>query len=201
MFEEALTEPLLRRIRRNKALRYIPVNSALCDIGCGLNGDFLRSISHKISMGIGIDKKVTPYHDNKIKLMRVDIGKGLSLESEMFDSVTLLAVLEHLEHPYPVLKECYRILKPAGVLVLTTPTPLSKPLLEFLSFKLRIISREEVEDHKHYFTGREIKTNLEIIGFQSVVSKTFLFKLNRLVVAYKGIPAYRQAGRDYGTGK
>ncbi len=185
MFKEALLEPLLRKYRKNRVLSYIPDNCVLCDVGCGFNGDFLRSLSSKISLGIGIDKKVTPYHDNKIKLLRDDIEKRLSLKSEMFDSVTMLAVLEHLDHPYSILKECYRILKPAGILILTTPTPLSKPLLEFLSFRLRIVSREEIADHKHYFSGREIMKILEEIGFKTIITKTFQFKLNNFVVAYK----------------
>ncbi|MDH4129126.1 MAG: class I SAM-dependent methyltransferase [Spirochaetota bacterium] len=160
MLKEALLEPILRKLRIKRIIKHIPKNSVICDVGCGFDGTFLKSISHKISMGIGIDKKVNPYSDYKIRLIQEKMDTKLNVQSQMFDCITLLAVLEHLDYPSSILEECHRILKPNGVLILTTPTPLSKPLLEFLAFKLKIVSREEIEDHKYYFTGK----NLTVYG-------------------------------------
>ena len=50
----------------------------------------------------------------------------------------MLAVLEHLDHPIEIVKEIERILKPKGKLILTVPSRNSKPVLEFLAYKLKI---------------------------------------------------------------
>ena len=48
------------------------------------------------------------------------------------------------------------MLKPGGLLVLTVPSWRAKPVLEFLSFRLGIVSRAEIEDHKRYFDRRDL---------------------------------------------
>jgi 2-polyprenyl-3-methyl-5-hydroxy-6-metoxy-1,4-benzoquinol methylase len=185
MFKKPLLTPLQRALRIRKIVKYIPDNSNLCDVGCGANAFFLKSICSKIASGTGITLKVTARdYDDKIKLLEHDIRKTLPIQSAMFDCVTLLAVIEHLDHPSFILEECYRILKSEGVLVLTTPTPQAKPVLEILS-KLGILSRNAVVDHKHYFSGKEIKDILERVGFRRITAETFQFNLNNLVIAYR----------------
>jgi 2-polyprenyl-3-methyl-5-hydroxy-6-metoxy-1,4-benzoquinol methylase len=105
--------------------------------------------------------------------------------SSSVDCVTLIAVLEHLEKPESVLSECNRILKNDGIILITTPAPVSKPILEFLSFKLHIVSPAEIKDHKHYFTRRELSMILEKRGFANVQVKSFEFGLNNFAVGYK----------------
>jgi 2-polyprenyl-3-methyl-5-hydroxy-6-metoxy-1,4-benzoquinol methylase len=45
----------------------------------------------------------------------------VALPSETFDLVTMFDVIEHLEQPLEALLICHRILKPGGVLVISTP--------------------------------------------------------------------------------
>ncbi|MDB5189504.1 MAG: methyltransferase type 11 [Parcubacteria group bacterium] len=44
-------------------------------------------------------------------------------DDESFDGITSIEVIEHLENPYHFLRECARILKPGGILILSTPNP------------------------------------------------------------------------------
>ncbi len=44
-------------------------------------------------------------------------------EDGAFDALTSIEVIEHLENPYHFLRECARILKPGGVLIISTPNP------------------------------------------------------------------------------
>lgn len=184
--KEELLEPFLRKMRIRRIKRYIPGNCVLCDVGCGFSAKFLHDIAPFIRKGIGIDKKVDNLKSDKIELVRANIEKELPVPSSYTDCVILLAVLEHLEYPTPVLIECHRILKPGGVLILTTPTPFSKPILEFLSFKLNIVSPVEISDHKNYFNSAQlIRILKEECEFRSVTAKTFQFGLNNFVVATK----------------
>lgn len=67
----------------------------------------------------------------------------------------MLAVIEHLSYPIEMLKEIERVLKPSGILLLTAPSHLAKPVLEFLSYRLHIIDEREIRDHKRYYNKRD----------------------------------------------
>lgn len=80
----------------------------------------------------------------------------MPFDDNYFDLITMLAVLEHIENPDDMFKEIYRVLKPNGNLILTTPTPRAKPVLEFLSFRLKLIDKKEILDHKRYWNKNEL---------------------------------------------
>lgn len=182
---EELLEPYLRKIRIRKIRRYIPDDAVLCDIGCGFCAGFLQDISHHISKGYGFDKKIEEKSIGNIYIKNADISDCIPLEDETIDCVTLLAVLEHLSDSKKVLFECNRILKSGGILILTTPSLKSKPLLEFLSFKLGIVSPVEIADHKHYYSKRELKDLLTCSGFCVIKCNSFEFGLNNMLIATK----------------
>jgi len=182
---EELLEPYLRKIRISKIRKYIPKDAILCDVGCGFNARFLQDVSHYISKGYGFDKKIEDKSIGNIHIKNADIADRIPLYDETIDCVTLLAVLEHLSDSKKVLSECHRILKPEGVLILTTPSPMSKPLLEFLSFKLGIVSPAEIADHKHYYSGKELHDLLIGTGFGGIKCNSFEFGLNNMAIAFK----------------
>lgn len=184
--KEELLEPILRRIRISKIRKYIPKSCILCDIGCGFNAKFLLNISDYISKGYGFDKKIDKKRIDNIYIQNAEISDNIPLEDEYVDCVTLLAVLEHLNNATKVLSECFRILKFGGVLILTTPSPFSKPILEFLSFKLKIVSPVEIADHKHYYSKKEMVKIWRSRGFKKVETYSFEFGLNNLAVVFKG---------------
>ena len=183
--KEELLEPFLRRFRIREIKKYIPKKCILCDIGCGSNAKFLLDISDYISEGYGFDKKIDNKRINNIYLQNTEITDNIPLEDELVDCATLLAVLEHLKNPTKVLAECYRLLKFGGILILTTPSPFSKPILEFLSFKLKIVSPIEIADHKHYYSKEELVEILGGNGFKNIETHSFEFGLNNLAVAFK----------------
>ena len=78
----------------------------------------------------------------------------------------------------PLFTEFRRILKDDGRILLTTPTPASRPLLEFLAFKLKIISGPEIADHKHYYSRADIGGIAARHGLACETYRTFQFGLN-----------------------
>lgn len=180
-------DKFFRRLRFAKVVRYIPKNSIVCDIGCSSDAFFLKNISGRIERGIGFDEEVENYRDSNLELRKIKIFREIPLEDERCDAVTMLAVLEHLTEPRLILSESWRILKPGGRLILTTPTPLAKSILEFLAFKLRLISQDEIKGHKNYFWPADVKKMLRESGFknESIKSRYFEFFLNSLIVAGK----------------
>lgn len=87
----------------------------------------------------------------------------LPFKNESFDIVIMLAVLEHLHYPESMLQEISRVLKPKGAAIITAPSHAAKPVLEFLAFKLHIVSEAEIADHKRYFNKRDLQQILESI--------------------------------------
>lgn len=185
--KEPFLEPILRKLRIRKIARYIPKNCKLCDFGCGQKIFLLNTLKSNIRLGVGLDLATNLQTDEKIKLIVCDLEKDIPLQSNTFDAVTSLAVLEHLNNPLQNLKEAYRILKRTGVLILTTPAPISKWLLEFLAHKIGILSVGMISDHKHYFDKKTLKEMLILAGFEEkkMEIKSFQVGLNSLIVAEK----------------
>ncbi len=181
---EELLEPLFRFIRVGLIKKHINKNTILCDLGCG-NGSFLRSISGDIRLGYGFDKKVEESNCGNVTLKKSFIDDKIPLETDSVDCVTLIAVLEHISKPADVLNECNRILKKNGKILITTPAPISKPILEFFSYKLNIVNPVEIRDHKHYYTKRELENILQKCGYTGVRVKSFELGLNNFAIGYK----------------
>jgi len=73
--------------------------------------------------------------DEAIKVDVVDLNLGhLPYADNQFDLVTFTEVAEHLENYRAILREIYRVLKPGGVVSITTPNVLNmKSRMRFLT--------------------------------------------------------------------
>jgi 2-polyprenyl-3-methyl-5-hydroxy-6-metoxy-1,4-benzoquinol methylase len=95
----------------------------------------------------------------------------------------MLAVLEHLAKPEPVLREVHRILAPTGSLILTWPSALVDPILGVLH-GLRLVSDEmESDEHQKRIPVEELQHMLQRIGFKDFIHRRFELGLNNLMVA------------------
>jgi ubiquinone/menaquinone biosynthesis C-methylase UbiE len=137
----------------------------VCDIGSGEDAHFLHSISEKIEKGIGIDRDGEEKKHGNIEIKRMELGQMLPIPDVSVDTVTMLAVLEHVQHHIEILKECRRILKPGGDILITVPTYVGKPLIEFLAYKLGLLDVKHIKDHKRYYNKKELMSDLEKAGF------------------------------------
>ncbi len=182
-------ENFLKHQRVKKIREYVPANSVLCDLGCGPDAFLLKTLKSRVKKGIGIDKKSVLKKENfsgkKLEFINSRLEKQIPLASDSVDYITMLAVLEHLSFPEVILEECFRILKKNGRLIITTPLPVSKSILEFLAFKLRVLSREEIGEHINYFSLPQLKNILEKIGFSLLKLEKFELGFNALVLARK----------------
>jgi SAM-dependent methyltransferase len=121
------------------------------DVGCGFQAQFVR-IANQIPGAHfqGCDIAVDPANPD---LFTMNLAAPVPL-GRTFDLITLHAVLEHLAQPASVLAFLATLVKPGGYLVLTMPTPLARFVLEFLAYRLNLISRREINDHKHYWNKK-----------------------------------------------
>jgi SAM-dependent methyltransferase len=123
----------------------------------------------KLSRGIGVDVSIAPECDEipRLEFVRTSIESALpDLPSRAFDLILLISVLEHLDSPSTVLSHCRRILKPDGSLMVNVPTWLAKPVLELSAFKWGMSPAYEMDDHKMYYSKRDLWPLLVKAGFK-----------------------------------
>ena len=142
----------LERIRMSKISPYL--TGDILDIGCGY-GSVLRHHSPSFENYVGIDHnplviKWLQKHYPEYKFIQVDIDTELIPDSNKFDTILMIAVIEHLTYPDKLVKILPRLLKPNGKVVLTTPTTLGG-WIHTLGGELGIFSREAKEDHKGFY--------------------------------------------------
>jgi ubiquinone/menaquinone biosynthesis C-methylase UbiE len=184
-FKEPFLEPILRQMRLRRVLPHISQNAIVLDVGCGTSAAFLQAISTKIKHGYGVDFKVENYRIGNIETRQIKLDSYLPFKDCSFDTVTMLAVLEHIEHEQQILREIHRVLLPGGKLVLTVPSIWSQPVLEFLAYRLRIISEAEIRDHKRYYNRDRLRKILVETGFQKFQHQYFQLGMNNFCTVVK----------------
>jgi len=187
-YKEPILEPILRWFRLKKVSSHIPKMSIVLDIGCGRSAAFLKSISRHINQGFGVDFKVEDAAFGNIQTKQLKFEGNLPFDDNSFDVVTMLAVLEHIDDDEKILKEVYRVLVPGGKLIITVPSVWSQPILEFMAYKLNIVSKAEIEDHKRYYNRKKLKRVLvEITGFKQFNHRYFQMWMNNFCTVLKEV--------------
>jgi 2-polyprenyl-3-methyl-5-hydroxy-6-metoxy-1,4-benzoquinol methylase len=148
---------LLKRFKRN---------GRLLDVGAGF-GFFLAEMKNRgwEAAGVEISQKALDHARNVLGLT-VHPGplEKVDFPDNHFDAVTGFYIIEHLPQPMTFLRECHRILKPGGLLLLRYPhtTPI-KNLLHFFNIENRLY---DLPAHLSDFSPKMIQGCLERIGFE-----------------------------------
>ncbi len=151
-----LLEPFLARQRARIANQLIPDSlrkGRILDIGCGSYPYFLAHTSFREKFAI--DQLPPTSVPENVYWHTLDLAKApkFPFEDAYFTVVTMLAVIEHLdpEGLVGLLRECYRVLEPEGMIVLTTPAAWADRLLRLMA-RLRLVSKEEIDEHVFMYT-------------------------------------------------
>lgn len=179
-------DEIIAKWRLSKITSEIDKNDEVLDFGCGHQGYFLKTVEQKIKSGVGIDYDAPEKSEGKLRFLKFKYVDKLPLENDSFDKVVMLAVLEHinLDKVEMLFNEFNRVLRKRGKIILTTPTKLSKPLLELLA-SFKIINQGEIADHKKYYDKKDIAKLALKTGFKIVSYKLFQLRLNSVVVLEK----------------
>jgi SAM-dependent methyltransferase len=186
-----------RSIRRS-----LPGKSDLValDLGCGYHATYLRAIRPRLARGVGVDVSVSTECDTipRLEFLRGTVDATLpSLPADEFDLVLLISVLEHLIDPLSALTHCRRVLKPEGLLMLNVPTWPAKPVLEFSAFRLGTSPPLEMDDHRMYYSKRDLWPLLVKAGFKPSRIKLHYQRLGMVLfglVHKSNLPEAREQG-------
>jgi SAM-dependent methyltransferase len=190
-------EALLARLRARQADRLIPTDlrsGRILDVGCGSYPYFLAhtEFEEKFAVDKSARPAAAPSELQWCTLDLHDMKTGLPFPSEHFDVVTMLAVIEHLDPDRlgDLLAEVRRVLRPRGVLILTTPAPWSDGLLRVMA-RLGLVSAEEIEEHQFPYRPPLIGAFLGAAGFNARSLRFGYFEagLNLWAVAERTSPS------------
>jgi 2-polyprenyl-3-methyl-5-hydroxy-6-metoxy-1,4-benzoquinol methylase len=193
----------------DELLRLLPhplTGSRILDAGCGAGviplalsrlGALVTAVDRFDEYGDGLDNQmgtaaeiVARLARNGICVERRDlIQDGLPGEPGAYDAITCFAVIEHLaESPRRILEAMYRLLKPGGCVVLTTPNH------GWLRTRLRLLAGRSAHDpladwwspafygHVREYTLDELRQMLAWSGFevQRAVASNWVHASSRL---------------------
>ena len=84
-----------------------------------------------------------------------------------FDIVTASALIEHVDSPKDMLKEVGRVLRPGGIVLITTPVPVFERIAT-------AIGHLPEEQHQETMTLKTLEWYLEAAGFEPVALEKFM---------------------------
>ncbi len=158
----------VHRMRRRHNCMYLETITPgrLLDVGCG-NGQRLsqlQTLGWDVE-GQEIDPKavMNAQHNYGIKIHLGNLH-DIAFSSSIFDAIIMGHVIEHLIDPLTILTECHRILKPGGILVITTPNVESFGRKYFKSAWRGL----EAPRHIYLFSPKTLHHICERAGFQQI---------------------------------
>ena len=142
----------------------------LIEVGCG-NGRFLarmRQLGWSVQ-GIEVDSRAARSAE---KTLQVPVHVG-SLESAAYpessaDAIAMNHVIEHVHDPLSILRECQRVLRPGGYLVVVTPNIESLGHRRFSADWFGL----DAPRHLHLFSKETLSSCAEKAGFRAAKTWT-----------------------------
>lgn len=147
---------------------------SILDIGCGTGGNAMLLKEFGTVMGLDDSKEALRLAQGEggfSKLVLGEINK-LPFDENVFDCITLLDVLEHVNDEKLALDECKRVLKPGGGLIITVP-----------AYQWLWSGHDEALHHKRRYSMAELKNKLKQAGFE-IVFKTYAVSALFLAIAF-----------------
>ncbi len=149
-------EALLARLSAHRS------TGRFLDVGCG--GGFLVETARDLGWtaeGTEVSRAAAEFGQAKGLKIHVGVIADAKLPAAAFDAITLMEVVEHVPSPVALLRECAELLRPGGVLYLTTPN--------WGSLTRRVVGarwRPIGRDHVVYFTPRHMRRALAAAGLK-----------------------------------
>jgi len=141
------------------------------DIGTA-DGLMLSELNRRLNFNraVGIDMSEELIKSNKDKTISLEAGNAekLRFRENSFDVAVAAAVIEHVDSPDRMLSECHRVLKPNGILILTTPNLVHDKIAGKIGYL-------KSGDHLITFTIPTLSNALKRNRFNVVKSQYFMF--------------------------
>jgi len=170
---------------------------------CGSQGKLLDApagsgvISQKLKKAgfqvVAADIDPESFRVQEVPCQKADLNQDLPFANDTFDFILCSNGIEHLEDPFHFVRECFRILKPRGKLLFTTPNLLSlKSRVANLLTGFNLFTgrpQNEVDDylggmHIHLTDYYELRINLHRNGFRILEATTHSYSNRAILLGF-----------------
>jgi SAM-dependent methyltransferase len=153
------------------------IEGRLLDVGCGTN-----KLVRKYGSGTGVD-----VHQFGGADMIFEDTSRTSFNNDSFDTITIIATLNHIPNRKDVLREMHRILKPGGRIIITMIPPFISRIWHIIRspWDRDQTERGMIEGEVYGLTKKEVRYLLGSSKFILVKEGSFMIGMNRLYIAKK----------------
>ena len=176
---------ILRSLLRRIASEIHPVGTSprILDVGCGTGGNLAMLTEFGTTDGVDIAPEALEFCAARgLRNVRLGSAESLPFADGVFDIVTALDVVEHLEDEIRALREFRRVLRPGGRILVFVP-----------AFRFLWGLQDEISHHRRRYTRALLEARLSAAGltvywasyanitfFLPTLIGRFLLKLTRL---------------------
>ncbi len=171
----------IQRWRMRQAMRFIPRNARVIDIGAH-EGELFIALGDRLERGFGVE----PLRNAALEAAKFTVVPGffpaVRPTAGGWNAVTMLAVLEHIptsEQP-ALAAACQELLRPGGRVIITVPAKAVDHILAVLRW-LRLIDGMSLEEH-YGFEPTDTARIFSAPGFKLLHRSKFQLGLNHLFV-------------------
>ncbi len=154
-------------------------NHRVLDAGCGA-GNMIHHLA-RYGKVIGIDNNPIPLkiaqhrgHD-----VRLAPAEDMPFGADSFELVAALDLIEHCDDDLQILRECFRVCAPGGVIAVTVP-----------AHQWLWNNNDVINNHKRRYSASELRQKLEQVGFavkRLTFNNSFIFPMAAaLILVRKG---------------
>lgn len=165
------------------------------DLGCG-SGQLLNDLSGQFEQRIGLDvsiRRLEKVANGKVEgwdFCEANLNRKFPLKDFSADAVVANQVIEHIVNPVKFAREIYRVLRPGGRCVITTPNIRYLKNIAHLIFSGygprtaggNTLDGTWDDGHIHYFTHRDLRDLFAQVGFRSVDSSALVGLTNSSLI-------------------
>ena len=173
-WDETKAKEFMSDLRIVKTLSMVGTNKTVLDIGC-YTGDIALAIKQKGNRVFALDCKpefIKMTQEKGIPAKLTNLEKRFPIKPESIDLIVAGEIIEHIYYTERFLRECNRVLKKGGEIIITTPN------INWLSFRIQMILGKtlpfgiesgvetDFPGHCRYYTVESLSQTLKNFGFE-----------------------------------
>ncbi len=168
------------------------IQGDVLELGCG-NAQVLEDFASNIDTYSGVERsseridKLKGSHPGA-SFFQCDLDRDELDIDKKFDCVLMIALIEHLFNQQFVMDQVAQLLKPQGIIVITTPTPVGNDLVHRLGATVGLFAQSAVDDHIVLYNRHRFRILAQEVGLKLKQHEYFQFHCNQLAILEKTAP-------------